>query len=159
MKNKNIIHYKFEDAVRMTNLCDAGNALLFSVYCLGGLSLILSSFHAQICGFTALVFFVIKQKYDWRSTFFSWLLVVLYLALFIVELVKLGLPISPLTLDEQLSDGMLLNLFIGIVPEVYIGLRLLFVFPLLNIIFIEKPRVLSNKKTDSALLPSPPIEL
>jgi len=140
MKNTNIVRYKFEDAISMTNLCDMGNALLFSVFCIGGLSLVLSSFHAQMCGLTALLFLVIKQNYDWKNASLNWLLVGLYLTLFIIEVVQAGIPISPLGFDSQFGEGDLLNLFVGIAPEVYIGLRLFFIIPLLNIILVEKPK-------------------
>jgi hypothetical protein len=143
MKNKNIVRYKYEDAIRMTNLSDVGNALLFFVFCIGGLSIISSSFHAQICGLTALLFFVIKQNYDWRNVSLNWLLVGLYLTLFIIEVIKAGIP--DMQLDNSFGKGILLNVFIGMAPEIYICLRLLFVIPLVKIIFIEKPTVFGTK--------------
>lgn len=143
MKNKNIIRYKFEDAVRMTNLSDVGNALLFFVFCIGGLSIVWGSFHAQMCGLTALLFFVIKQNYDWRNVSLNWLLVGVYLTLFIVEVVKAGIP--DMQLDNSFGKGILLNVLLGMAPEIYICLRLLFVIPLVKIIFTEKPSIFESK--------------
>jgi hypothetical protein len=133
---KTIEDYKMEDRIQMINVTVAGNFLLALILVLPNFVL-LENYRAQICLFSALVYFAAQRFYDWRSTPVNVLLFLLYGLLLGIEYFTLGLPGLPMAYDEDygLSKGVMFDLLVWSLPGIYVCLRIFMIIPLVSVNF------------------------
>lgn len=132
---KSIAGYTFEDHKAMIKGLIAGNLILALIFLLGDWSNLWRDARTQICLVSAIIFLLINVYYNWKSPKFNGILMLVYLSIFAFEFFNLGIPKSPIEYKEYISKGAMLQMFLGFLPCLYIGLRLGLVFPLIQIIF------------------------
>jgi hypothetical protein len=82
---------------------------------------------------SAVVIFIIYLIYRWEEPFFNLIIIVFYLGALSAEILFNGIPKPGVAPDQEMSKGIFLDILLGIIPYVYIGLRLLVVIPLIQV--------------------------
>ena len=134
-----IEEYKFEDDKALIQGLIVGNIMLALIFLVGDLNLIISDLRTQLCMISGLFFLIIHKYYEWKSPKVNVVFMLIYLLIFMIEFLYIGIPESAIRFDEnRLSKGAMLEMFIGFLPYLYIGIRLALIFPLIQIIFSSK---------------------
>jgi hypothetical protein len=93
-----------------------------------------TNYNAQLCIATACFFLLFVQFYHWQNNWLNLFLSLTYLALLLFEYQVLGFPGTAMDINTdnyQVSKGVFMDIFLWILPGIYIGLRLCLVIPLL----------------------------
>ena len=130
-----ILHYKFQDSIKGVYSIAIMHGLFTAFFLIGPLPEIVFSNRAILClTITALSAYLLNN-YDWRSAENNHLIIGLYALSVVFELIVLGIPQSESKLPQQhiylTNKGGLTDIIIGLAPAVYLGLRGLFIIPLL----------------------------
>jgi len=115
-----------------------GNILLIVVFLFGRMYAPTISAHAWFCLSSAVGVGIINTIYDWKNPLINLWVIGTYLALFIVEVTTIGIPESPMPPTMDFSKGVLLDLFMYMVPYFYVGLRLGFIIPLIQVFDLSR---------------------
>ncbi len=126
-----VLQYKYQDSLSQAWSSVVANIALFVIF------LFSSSFvyRGGFCFVAGLIVALALYKYDWSSKTINLCIISLYLVLFVFELLLCGIPdlLLPLDRGSFIGKGFLLDAFVGILPYLYVGCRLLFVLPLFQL--------------------------
>lgn len=96
-----------------------------------------TNYNAQLCLFSGGFFLLFVGYYDWKNRFLNLTLALIYATLLYCEHQTLGFPGMAVYTDAaslDISKGMFLDLFLWLLPSVYIGIKILLIIPLLAMI-------------------------
>lgn len=133
--------YKEEDLKKSLQLALIGNLVLGLILLFPDIGGWATNYNAQLCVVTAGFFFLFVKYYDWNSNGVNILIALIYLALFYFEYKFLGFPGTDIYYDTnnyQIGKGVLMDLFLWILPGVYIGLRFCLGIPFLLMVKWKK---------------------
>lgn len=153
---KTISRHKFEDSIQNMNVIPMGHFILFLcfVFPLG------INFRAIICLLTVLSFLVLRKFYNWQSSKINFLLIGIYLAVLIGEIWILGIPTSLQVSAKTDFEIALIGELLSFLPIIYIGLRFIFLVPLLSLFIsgigveYSPPKEKGKKIVDERILDS-----
>lgn len=128
---KNITRYRFEDSIQNLNVIGMGHFILFLCFIFP----IGINFRAIICLLILLSFLVLKKIYNWQSNKINFLLIGIYLALLVGEILILGFPdILPFSANHDFEIAIMKEIF-SVFPIIYVALRVVFLIPLMSLFF------------------------
>jgi len=138
-KRRSIAVYKFEDDKSMIRSVIAGNLILAILFLVGDWFAILRDFRTQICLLSGILFLIANMCYSWESPKMNMMLLLIYLVIFLIEIIYLGIPESPISFNQnRLSKGAMFEMFLGFLPYLYIGLRIALILPIIQILLSSK---------------------
>ncbi len=136
--NKIIESYRFEDDKKIIVTTIVINLIFLAIFLMIDWTNIYADIRTQICLFIGISYAGLYKYYDWKSASINILVMLLYLFLLLFEFVYCGIPNSPLSIDENISKGTLLELLTSTFPYIYIFLRIGAILPLIKIIFSSR---------------------
>ncbi len=119
-----IARYQFEDSVKIIQGVFIANLFLIFLIGFPELKMLLQDVHMQACLITAVLFFAIYQFYDWKSKVVNIFFVSLYLLILGMEWFWGGFPDTLYPIKGNNIRGAMLDIFVFMLPIVYILLRL-----------------------------------
>jgi hypothetical protein len=138
---KRILKYQFEDSKQLVNATILGNLMLAIILLTPGFSELLDSLRVQLCLITGISLLVLSKIYDWKSNNINVIILLSYLGLVFMEFVSIGLPEYPISYDFEsfeVSKGIMFDIFIWMLPPLYMLTRILLVIPLVSIFKTSK---------------------
>jgi len=89
------------------------------------------------CFSSAVLVLVFNLFYNWKEASLNLLITLIYMLIFIAEMIFEGLPNQALEPANDISKGIFLDLSLFVLPYLYIGLRFLAVIPLIRITYLS----------------------
>lgn len=127
--NPTVLKYKLADSHNRVYAIAAGHFLFMVGFYFSDLANTLNNPHYWICGIVLWVFLITNYFYKWTRPVWNKIAIGFYLALTIAEFSIWGVPPNAIGFDG-LSQGVLLDLLVAMMPYVYFSLRFLLVIPL-----------------------------
>ena len=128
--------YRFEDDRRATLSVGIFNLIIAVFIVLGMFPKIQFDIRAVLCICTGITFLLLYKYYDWKSSITNWTIAILYLVLFILEFIHLGTPGNIIEFNyNRISKGVMFQMMIGILPYLYMIVKIGIILPLVNIIY------------------------
>ncbi|MEM6380619.1 MAG: hypothetical protein AAF705_20720 [Bacteroidota bacterium] len=134
MTKARILNYRFEDHKNSIGIIVLLNLMFAFIFILSANASLFHQPRAWICLISGGAFVLLKLLYHWTSVSFNFICAGLYATSVILELFFWGIPERPVDFHRGFSKGAMLDLFIGLMPYIYVGLRLLSISPLINVI-------------------------
>ncbi len=129
--SKAIIEYQFELVRPLISATIFGNLLLVFAFML---TLNIYSPHILFCIGTALLFSIANKHYDWRRSSMNFIWICIYLTIFFLEFLDLGLMhINAIENIHSARIRLMLNFILGVIPITYPMIRLFLVIPLIQV--------------------------
>lgn len=133
-----IAKYQFQDGLQALKTVIAANILFAVMLIMQDWTQLLSGSRMYICLLSALLIIIANSFYKWDSLKINIVIALIYVLLFLVEYLVIGAPNNLITMDSGVSKGILLELMIGIIPYVYMTLRIVLIIPILLLIGYSK---------------------
>ena len=133
-----IAKYQFQDGLQALKTVIATNILFAVMLIMQDWTQLLSGSRMYICLLSALLIIIANSFYKWDSLKINIVIALIYVLLFLVEYLVIGAPNNLITMDSGVSKGILLELMIGIIPYVYMTLRIVLIIPILLLIGYSK---------------------
>jgi len=124
---------QFKEHRRLTKTTIAGNLLIILPFLFANLNFLWQNMHVVFSLLSGILILTLVLFYDWKNALVNLAIVITYLAFFIMELVLVGIPSNPMPPSSGFSKGMLLDLAMIFVPWIYMGLRIAFIIPLIQV--------------------------
>lgn len=132
--NNPITQYKIEDAIQSINIIPLGHFVFLLCFFPMGMA----NPRLFVSLGIVLLFWGLKKYYTWQSSSVNLVLIFVYLAVVLIELVIFGFPSILLDISNNgLSKENIFGILIAMLPYVYVGLRVVLVFPLLSVFFLN----------------------
>lgn len=131
--HEKIAKYYFQDSQRLVYATPLGNVLLVLVFLMANSKQILTNPYLVISLLTSILFLIICQIYNWQIHWVNSLIIGLYLLIFLIEIIFYGIP--PYGTGNSGKKGVMMEIFISLMPFVYTGLRFIFLIPLIQITY------------------------
>jgi len=124
---------KFNEHRQLIKTTIVGNLLLVVPFLFNDLKFLWENLHVQFSILSALFILILYLFYDWKNSMVNLVIVVSYLGLFAMEYFIAGIPTNPMPPTQGIGKGILLDLLMMFVPWIYMGLRLSFIIPLIQV--------------------------
>ncbi len=130
---KKIAEYKFEENLKTVYAIPLGHFCIFSCFAFPKITDILTSPHAGLNLIIAILFFIGFKLNNWQSHQLNLCFTFVYLLLLLGEWLFLGIPSYTIGFHQGsvISKGALLEFFGGLIPFIYMGMRIFLVIPLI----------------------------
>lgn len=126
-----IAKYQFQDSVQAAKTVIAANFIFATLLVMQDYIHVFSGARVYICLLSAGMTLIAHLYLKWESFKINMVIVLIYLSLFLFEYFYVGTPNNLVAMDRGLSKGIMLELMIGIIPYLYMTLRILLIIPLL----------------------------
>ncbi len=124
---------QFNEHRQLTKTTIAGNFLMAIPFLLTNPKFLWQNLHVQFSLISAILILMLVVFYNWKKPTINLIIVVVYLGLFIMEFIMVGIPNNPMSPEENMGRGILLGLIIMFVPGIYMAVRLALVIPLIQV--------------------------
>ncbi len=136
--------YQFENTFSYIKAIAATHFILWLIFMMGEVRAALQNPHAVICLSIFLLVLALVWQYNWKNPEWNLLVAGIYLTSLVLEWLWWGLPASAAEPYDYMSKGVMLDVFLILVPFIYAGLRVLMIFPLINIYFQARKMQVSS---------------
>ncbi len=132
---KKIAEYKFQDNLKTVYVTPIGHLCLFSCFAFPQLVHIFTNPFALFNLMIAILFFIGLKLNNWQFHQLNVCFIFVYLLLLVVELLCLGIPGYTIGFHQGsvVNKGILLEFMGGLLPFIYLGMRIFLVIPLILI--------------------------
>lgn len=132
--SKKIAEYRFQDSQKIVYATPIGNLLLVVVFAFPGILTIFTNPYALISGITGILFFMSIGLNNWQSNLINILFILVYIFILLLEWFLFGLPTSSIVCNQNftINKGVLLEIIGGMMPYLYVGIRIFLVVPLIQ---------------------------
>lgn len=127
---RKIANYYFQDSYQLVYATALGNFLLVLAYLMSDITNLINNSNALISLLSGLVFLIIPLLYGWKTHSINILIVFVYFCIFLLEFFTFGIPNAAINTSRFVSKGIILEFFAGLMPYIYLGFRLILIFPL-----------------------------
>lgn len=130
---------RFNDDRTLVKSVFISNFIFAILFCMAHGTPMFSVYRMLISLVCAILFISFYFLYDWQSTHVNLSLIFLYLMIFLFEFILFGVPVG-VTIFEggEISKGILFDLVMGILPFVYLGLKVCLIYPLIKICYSSR---------------------
>ena len=126
-----IINYKFEDHKKGVRAVFIGNFILAMIFG------VINPF-SLICLISAAFILVFYLAHDWKNSTINFLIPVVYVSISCFEFVQFGIPPALIKVSDISGKGAFFGMILLNIPNIYCGIRLLLVIPLIQIFFTSR---------------------
>lgn len=132
---KKIAEYKFQEHLKIVYATPVGHLCLFSCLAFPKITAILTSPFAAVNLILAILFFMGIKLNNWQSHQLNLCFIFVYLLLLLDEWLFLGIPNYTIGFYQGrvVNKGVLLEFFGGLLPFIYVGMRIFLIVPLIMI--------------------------
>lgn len=126
--------YHFDNAKATIRATIGGNfilSILFTLTNLTGGNFLANPFF-QISFITALGILILNKLYNWENATINISVICCYLLVYLIEFLIHGIPAPVTIVSRGFSKGILLDMVLLVVPLLYVGMRIMLVFPILH---------------------------
>jgi len=128
-----IPEYKFKDAHQGAISVPVLNLAFFLIFIATPPRTVLSDSFALYCLLSVLLIGGSLAVYNWRTGGINLLLIGLYIAIYVMEVVYKGIPAPVMPVSQDMSKGIFAELVVMSLPYAYSALRIAAVIPLINL--------------------------
>ena len=131
---KKIAAYKFQEDLKIVYATPVGHLCLFSCFAFPIITDILTSPFAVVNLSLAILFFISIKLNNWQSHQLNLCFLFVYLLLLFGEWLFLGIPGYTIGFHQStvVNKGALLEFFGGLLPFIYVGMRIFLIVPLIR---------------------------
>jgi hypothetical protein len=126
--------YKYHDSKRIAYAIPLGHFFFMLGFFFSENTFAFSNPHFWVCFNVSIFYLFVFVFYEWQNSFFSQFLVFFYALSLFIEFFAFGLPPSLMPFNHTLSKGILLEIFVSLMPFVYLGFRIFLIVPLIQLI-------------------------
>ena len=132
---KKIAEYKFQEDLKTVYATPIGHLCLFSCFAFPQIAVVLTSPFAKFSLIIAILFFIGLKLNNWQSHQLNLYFIFVYLFLLVGEWFLLGIPGYTIGFHKGtvVSKGVLLEFMGGLLPFIYVGMRIFLIIPLILI--------------------------
>lgn len=132
---KKIAKYKFQEHLKIVYATPVGHLCIFSCFTFPKIIDTLTSPFAVVNLILAILFFIGIKLNNWQSHQLNLCFLFVYLVLLLGEWLFLGIPGYTIGFHQGtvVSKGVLLEFIGGLLPFIYVGMRIFLVIPLIMI--------------------------
>lgn len=132
--HKKIALYNFQDNLKTVYATPVGHLCLFTCFAFPQVTAVFTNPFAILSLIIAILFFIAIKLNNWESHQLNLCFLFVYLFLIILEWLFLGIPNSIIGYHQGgVSKGMLLEFAGGLMPLIYVGMRIFLIIPLILI--------------------------
>lgn len=143
--NQQTIQYRFEDSITMLRFIFVSNFIIAMLLMAGGSFNNSNGFRISYCLIAAVLYLIPYLFYNWQSVRVNTGLLIILLSLLGAELLHLGIPNSPIEIQQQISKGIMFDMLVSIFPYIYIGIKLFALLPASHIIMTSYKKMKTSE--------------